>query len=118
MKNKILNLKKRFQEFCKLNKFEKNDKQIEVIVLLEKFLKQKTKSLFLLKKKDFKTCFYLHGKVGVGKTMLINFAYENIKMKKMKIHFNEFMIKFHDFKHKKKKEKTILKFVKELKKKI
>tara|TARA_Y100000591_G_scaffold322661_1_gene339345 strand:+ start:147 stop:1202 length:1056 start_codon:yes stop_codon:yes gene_type:complete len=117
LKNKIFNLKKKFQEFCELNKFEKNYKQIELIVLLEKFLKQKTKSLFLLKRKNLKNCFYLHGKVGVGKTMILNFAYENTKMKKMKIHFNEFMIKFHDFKHKKKNEKIVFQFVKELKKK-
>ncbi len=117
MKNKIVNLEKKFQEFCESNHFEKNDKQIEVIIQLEKFLNQKTKSLFQLKKENLKTCFYLHGKVGVGKTMIINFVYENINKKKMKIHFNEFMIKFHDFKFKKKNEKNIFQFVKELKKK-
>ena len=73
MKNKIINLEKKFQEFCESNHFEKNDKQIEVIIQLEKFLNQKTKSLFQLKKENLKTCFYLHGKVGVGKTMIINF---------------------------------------------
>ena len=35
----------------------------------------------------------------------------------MKSHFNEFMIKFHDFRHEKKDEKSILQFVKELKNK-
>ena len=76
-----------------------------MIIQLEKFLNQKKKSLFQLKKENLKTCFYLHGKVGVGKTMIINFVYENINKKKMKIHFNEFMIKFHDFKFKKKMKK-------------
>ena len=112
-----INLKKKFEEFCKLNKFEKNRKQIEVINLLEKFFNTKTKSLFFFKKKNLKSCFYLHGNVGVGKTMILNFVYDMVKVNKMKSHFNEFMIKFHDFRHKKKDGKSIVKFVKELKKK-
>ena len=35
----------------------------------------------------------------------------------MKSHFNEFMIKFHDFRYEKKDDKSILQFVKELKNK-
>ena len=45
------NFKKKFQEFCESNKFEKNDKQIEVINLLEKFFNNETKSSFFFKKK-------------------------------------------------------------------
>ena len=112
-----INLKKKFEEFCKLNKFERNEKQIEIVNLLEKFLNNKTKSLLFIKNKNFKSCFYLHGNVGVGKTMILNFAYDMVKVNKMKSHFNEFMIKFHDFRHEKKDEKSILQFVKELKKK-
>ena len=112
-----INLKKKFKEFCKLKKFERNEKQIEIINLLEKFLNSKTKSLLFFKNVNFKSCFYLHGNVGVGKTMILNFAYDIVKVNKMKIHFNEFMIKFHDFRHEKKDEKSILQFVKELKKK-
>ena len=48
--------------------------------------------------------------------MILNFAYDMTKVNKMKSHFNEFMIKFHDFRHEKKDEKSILQFVKELKK--
>ena len=109
------NLKKKFEQFCILKKYERNKKQIEIVNLLEKFLNRKTKSFLFLKNKNFKSCFYLHGNVGVGKTMILNFAYDEIKVNKMKSHFNEFMIKFHDFRHEKKDEKSILQFVKELK---
>ena len=110
-----INFKKKFEEFCKSKKYEKNEKQIEIVNLLEKFLNNKTKSLLFIKNKNFKSCFYLHGNVGVGKTMILNFAYDMVKVNKMKSHFNEFMIKFHDFRHEKKDEKSILQFVKELK---
>ena len=112
-----INFKKKFEEFCKSKKFERNEKQIEIVNLLEKFLKNKTKSLLFIKNKNFKSCFYLHGNVGVGKTMILNFAYDMVKVNKMKSHFNEFMIKFHDFRHEKKNEKSILQFVKDLKNK-
>ncbi len=102
MKNKIINLKKNFQKFCELNKFEKNSKQIEVINLLEKFFKTKSKSLLFFKKQTTKSCFYLHGDVGVGKTMILNFVFDRLKVNKMKSHFNEFMVRLHDFRHKKK----------------
>ena len=51
--------------------------------------------------------------------MILNFFYENFKFTKHRIHFNEFMISFHDFKFKYKKDKKeniIDKFVKKLKK--
>jgi len=110
-----INLKKKFEEFCKAKKFERNEKQIEIVNLLEKFLNNKKKSLFFIENKNLKSCFYLHGNVGVGKTMILNFAYDMVKVKKMKSHFNEFMIKFHDFRHKKKDKKSILQFVNDLK---
>ena len=112
-----INLKKKFEEFCKLNKCERNKKQIEVINLLEEFLNSKSKSLLFFKKKKLKSCFYLHGKVGIGKTMILNFVYETVKLNKMKSHFNEFMINFHDFRHKRKDDKSISQFVKELRNK-
>ncbi len=112
-----INFKKKFEEFCKLKNFERNEKQIEIVNLLEKFLNNKTKSLLFFKNIKFKSCFYLHGKVGVGKTMILNFVFDTVKVNKMKSHFNEFMIKFHDFRHKKKDDKSILQFVKELKNK-
>ena len=75
------------------------------------------KNLFINKNKY---CFYLHGNVGVGKTMILNFIYDQLKMEKKRLHFNEFMISFHDFKFKNKenkKENIIDKFVNKIKKK-
>ena len=112
-----INFKKRFKDFCKSKKYEENKKQFEIVNLIEKFLKSKTKSLFFFKNRNFKSCFYLHGNVGVGKTMILNFAFDTVKVNKMKSHFNEFMIRFHDFRYKKKDDKSILQFVKELKNK-
>ena len=55
------------------------------------------------------------GDVGVGKTMILNFFFNELKEKKLRLHFNEFMIKFHDFIFKKKnKENGIDYFVKDL----
>ena len=49
--------------------------------------------------------------------MIANFVYDQINIKKTKFHFNEFMINFHDFRHKKKDDNSISKFVKNLKQK-
>ena len=111
------NFKKKFEEFCKSKKYERNEKQIEIVNLLERFLNSEKKSFFFFKNRNFKPCFYLHGNVGVGKTIILKFAYNIVKGNKMKSHFNEFMIKFHNFRHEKKDNKSILQFVKELKKK-
>jgi len=109
------NLQQSFLRFCKFNQFEINPKQVEIINFLEKFISTK-KRLFNIFKKDRRLCFYLHGGVGVGKTMLLNFFYNNIKIKKIRMHFNEFMINFHDYRHKEKNDNSITNFVKNLKK--
>jgi len=108
------NLQQSFLRFCKANQFEINPKQVEIINLLENFISIK-KRLFNIFKKDKRLCFYLHGGVGVGKTMLLNFFYNNIKIKKNRMHFNEFMINFHDYRHKEKDDNSIKNFVKILK---
>ena len=110
-------LQNSFREFCNSNKFEINKKQIEVVKSLEDFLNTKKKLINFFSKTD-KHCFYLYGNVGVGKTMIVNQVYEQVKAKKMKAHFNEFMINFHDFRHKKNEENLITKFVNNLKKKF
>ena len=74
----------------------------------------------IFSKKNSKPGFYLLGDVGVGKTMILNFFYENIKSTKQRLHFNEFMISFHDFvfqNKRDKKENIIDKFVNKIKKK-
>ena len=113
-----MNLQDSFIEFCKQNKFEINTEQKEIINLLDKFLNHKENFLSSFFKKKEKLCFYLHGKVGVGKTMLLNFVYDRLNIKKQRQHFNEFMINFHDFRHEKKDNNTIRNFVKKIKEKF
>ncbi len=108
-------LQQSFIRFCKINQFEINPKQVEIINLLESFIFLK-KNLFNFFRKDRKFCFYLHGGVGVGKTMLLNFLYSKIEIKKVRMHFNEFMINLHNYRHKEKNDNSIPNFVKILKK--
>ena len=112
-----ITLQDSFKEFCEQRKLEINASQIEIINLLEKFIDNKETLLKRLFKKRQKLCFYLNGKVGVGKTMLLNFVYDKLKINKYRLHFNEFMVSFHDFRHEKKDSNTISAFVKKLKKK-
>jgi len=114
-----LHLQDSFIKFCKKNKYEENASQLEIIDLLDRFFNSDETFLNRIFKKREKKCFYLHGKVGVGKTMLLDFVYDRLKMKKNRQHFNEFMINFHDFTFKNKgndKENIIDKFVNRLKK--
>ena len=106
-----------FKEFCKINKLEVNAQQVKIINSLEKFLDNRETILSRFIKKKEKLCFYLYGEVGVGKTMLLNFAFDKLNIRKYRQHFNEFMINFHNFRHEKKDSNTITTFVKELKKK-
>ena len=112
-----MSLQDSFEEFCRQNKFEINPQQKEIIYLLEKFLIHKETFLSSFFQKKEKFCFYLYGNVGVGKTMLLNFVYDRLEMKKQRQHFNEFMISFHDFRHEKKDDSTIKSFVKKIKEK-
>ena len=118
-------MKNQFFKYCTNNKFEQNDKQIRVLDFLISFHKENfiPKSIFfkLFNKFDKKLGFYLHGDVGVGKTMLLNFFFSKLKISKRRIHFNEFMINFHNFRHDQKikqKDNSIAFFVKSLKQKI
>ena len=111
-----IKLQNSFKEFCKKNSFENNNHQIEVIDLLDKFINSKKNFLSNFFKSKDKLCFYLHGNVGVGKTMILNFFYDQLKINKLRLHFNEFMINFHDFRHDKEDDNSIRSFVKDLKK--
>ena len=115
----IKNLKEDFSNYCKINKLKINNNQIKVIELLIKFyiscFEKSFFSFFKNKKKNLG--FYLFGDVGVGKTMLLNFFYDNLDIPKQRLHFNEFMISFHNFSHAYKgfdKSKTIELFVKKI----
>jgi cell division protein ZapE len=119
-----MNLKSAFKKYCLEKKLQFNINQIETVDLLNQFYKKNKINLLnffiRLLKKENKLAFYLMGDVGVGKTMILNFFYNHINTTKQRFHFNEFMIKFHDFRHShenKDKNNSIEIFVKELKKK-
>ena len=115
-----MNLNKLFLKHCKNNQYEINQNQLNIINNLKDFYTNNFNQNFLsklFKKKNYKLGFYLVGDVGVGKTMILNFFFDNFNEKKLRLHFNEFMIKFHDFifENKDKKDGIDL-FVKDLSK--
>ena len=118
-----MNLNKLFLNHCKKNNLEINPNQLDLIEELTNFYNLNFKKSLLKKifsNKNSKPGFYLQGDVGVGKTMILNFFYDNFDLSKQRLHFNEFMIGFHDFvfKNKENKQENIIdKFVKKLKKK-
>ena len=117
-----MNLINTFKNYCKKNNLEINTSQINSIKKLSIFYSTNfNKSLLkkIFSKKSDKPGFYLQGEVGVGKTMILNFFFDNLNHTKQRLHFNEFMISFHDFvfqNKENKKENVIDKFVKRLKK--
>jgi cell division protein ZapE len=117
-----MNLKKSFLKFCEKKHLETNKNQFDIIENLQNYYIQNFKESFfkkILKKKN-KLGFYLVGDVGVGKTMILNYFFDELKEKKIRLHFNEFMINFHDFifQNKNQHDKNkIDHFIKDLKKK-
>ena len=110
-------LKDSFINFCEKNNFEKNKNQLKILDLLIKFFDPKKNYFNFFLKRKYKSCFYLFGGVGVGKTMILNFVYNFLYIPKQRLHFNEFMINFHNYRHKmKNKDNSLLSFVKGLKK--
>ena len=113
---------KEFISFCEDQDLEVNINQINVIKKLEEYYQINFKSFFskLFSKKLSQKGFYLYGDVGVGKTLILNFFFDQLDKRKIKKHFNEFMLNFHDFAHerKEKSEDNIINlFVKDLKSK-
>jgi len=116
----VKNIQKAFISYCNSQQLEVNLNQTDIIDKLEKYYQYNFQSYFskLFSKKSFKKGFYLYGDVGVGKTMILNFFFDHLKEKKLRLHFNEFMLSFHDFVHEKKEkdeENIINQFVKNLK---
>ena len=116
------NLKESFTLFCNSKNLEVNQSQILVIEKLQNYYKKNFKSFIsnFFSKENLKKSFYLYGDVGVGKTMILDFFFNQINEKKKRLHFNEFMLNFHDFVHERKnnKEQNIINlFVKNLKSK-
>ena len=119
----LKNLEDKFNNYCNQKNLEINQNQIEAINQLQNFYNQNFKSLILdlFTKEYSKKAFYIYGEVGVGKTMILDFFFNQVNQKKLKLHFNEFMINFHNFVHEKKKQDNnniISLFVKDLKSKV
>ena len=116
-----MNLKDLFIKHCEDNQFEVNQNQLNIIKKLKNYyIKNFNQTLLkkILKKNNNKYGFYLVGDVGVGKTMILNFFFNLLEKKKLRLHFNEFMIKFHNFIFKNRnKESGLNNFVKDLGKK-
>mgnify|MGYP002820697401 CR=1 FL=1 len=118
-----MNFKKIFISYCKDNNLEINNDQVSIIKLIDKFYQLNFNISFLsdlFSRKKNIPGFYLQGDVGVGKTMILNFFYENFNQSKHRLHFNEFMISFHHFifQNKNSKKGNIIdQFVLKLKKK-
>ena len=114
-----MNLIKSFIKHCESNQFEVNKNQLDIIEDLQNFYKENFKQSYLIKffkKKNRKFGFYLMGEVGVGKTMILNFFFNQLQEKKLRLHFNEFMINFHNFVFKNKNQENLIDlFVKNLK---
>jgi len=111
-----------FISYCNNQDLEVNPNQIVVIKKLEQYYQNNFQSFIskIFSKQSSKKGFYLFGDVGVGKTMILNFFYNQIEEKKIRQHFNEFMLSFHDFVHQRKdknEENVINQFVKNLKSK-
>ncbi len=116
-------LEDKFYDFCNSKNLEINQNQLLVIKKLQDFYKKNFKSFIFHSffKKSSKKSFYLYGDVGVGKTMILDFFFNLMKVKKQRLHFNEFMLNFHNFVNdkKEKKEQNIVNlFVKDLKSKV
>ena len=116
-----MNLKKLFLKLCKDQHYEINQNQLDIIDQLKLYYSENFRKNFLFNffnNKNNKLGFYLVGDVGVGKTMILNFFFNELKEKKLRLHFNEFMVNFHDFIFQNKdKENGIELFIKDLNKK-
>jgi cell division protein ZapE len=111
---------KKFVNYCNEQELEVNTNQVDVIKKLEQYFQKNFKSFFFkfFSKQSLKKGFYLYGDVGVGKTMILDYFFNQVDEKKLRQHFNEFMLNFHDFVHEQKEkneENVINQFVKNLK---
>ena len=116
-------LEEKFRLHCNARNLELNPNQIFVIKKLENYYRDNFRSSIFsfFSKKVSKKSFYLFGEVGVGKTMILDFFFNLLDQKKQRLHFNEFMLNFHNFVHENKNnnvENVVSIFVKDLKSKF
>ena len=81
------NLEEKFRSFCNSQNLEINQNQIKTIKLLQDFNNKNFhfSVLNFFKKENYKKGFYLHGGVGVGKTMILDFFYDFFFLKRFRI---------------------------------
>ena len=117
-----MNLKKLFLDHCEVNQYEINQDQLDIIENVKKFYLSNFYQTIISKifrKNKNKLGFYLVGDVGVGKTMILDFFFNQLEEKKLRLHFNEFMVNFHDYIFQNKdKESGVTNFVKDLSSKV
>ena len=117
-----LNIAEAFKKYTKKNKLQKNIQQEDLISILGSLIEQLKPSFLKSVTNIFSSKkpkgFYLHGDVGAGKTMIINFFLEYLNQPRvLKTHFNKFMVDIHNKLHKLKNESNPLpKIVKSFKK--
>ena len=80
----LKNLEEKFKLYCNSENLEINQNQILVIKKLQDYYKKILNHLFFnfFSKENSKKSFYLYGDVGVGKTMILDFFFNQIKEKK------------------------------------
>ena len=99
-----LPFEKEFISHCKKQNLEINSRQIDLLKKLQEYHQGNFQSLIskIFQSRSFKKGFYLYGDVGVGKTMILDFFFDQLDDKKLRLHFNEFMLSFHNFVHERK----------------
>ena len=99
-----------YKRLCANGEIENNKNQEELVHKLSEFLKDNNKSFLgsffpFTERKKNKNCFYIYGNVGIGKTLIMDIFFQQLKNNnKKRIHFHEFMIDVHDSLHKLRKE--------------
>ena len=83
-------IEEKFKNYCNSKNFEINQKQIIVIKKLQDYYKKNFNFFFFnfFSKDHPKKSFYLYGDVGVGKTMILNFFFDHIKERKIRLLLN------------------------------
>ena len=106
-----------YYSFVENNFIKSNNAQVDVLKNINSIWNINKKSNLFSKNKK-KDGVYLHGKVGTGKTFLLNLFYQNSKVGK-KIHFNNLMIKIHEvIKTSSNKDDAIENFIRDMGKKF
>ena len=102
-----------YNSFVENNFIKSNKFQLDVLKKINSIWDANKKTNLFSKKKKTNG-IYLYGKVGTGKTFLLNLFYQNSKVGK-KIHFNNLMIKIHEaIKNSSNKDKAIESYISDL----